>query len=143
MTTWIRPTIENLKHEYDIEYVMKGVGALHTNSFGSFEEFYSAAEKGEVVDLTPAVDSNISYRSHTSTKQQLINLLKSYRSWPEFRNYDTVENLYDRIGNGKPMTMPVVLRFANGSMRILGGNTRLDVAFQLGKTPRVLIIDAL
>jgi hypothetical protein len=68
-------------------------------------------------------------------------LIRGYRSYPKFRNEDTVQNLYDRISSGRPMTMPLVVRFADGQMRVLAGNTRMDVAFQLGVNPHVLVID--
>jgi hypothetical protein len=71
----------------------------------------------------------------------LLNLIRSYRSYPEFRNEQTIDNLYSLIGRDMPMTMPIVLMFReSGKMRILGGNTRLDVAFQLNKTPKVLVV---
>lgn len=133
---WTRPTEENLKQEYHVEVVLKG-----NSFFSSEEQFLEAAEKAEVVELSEELDRNISYRSRTSSKSQLLNLIRGYRSYPEFRNEATIENLYDRIGNGLSMTMPIVLRFGNGSMRVLAGNTRLDVAFQLGKTPKVIVVD--
>lgn len=133
---WIRPTEENLKQEYHVEVVLKG-----NNYFDSEEQFLEAAENGEVVRLTQQLDQQISYRSRTRSKSQLLNLIRGYRSYPEFRNEQTVENLYNRIGNGETMTMPLVLRFSNGSMRVLAGNTRLDVAFQLGVTPKALVLD--
>ena len=37
--------------------------------------------------------------------------------------------------------MPLVIRFSDGNMRVLAGNTRLDVAFQLGVIPKVIMID--
>lgn len=134
---WIRPSEENLAHEYKVEIEIKG-----NNFFHSLQEFLKAAEEGEVVELTEEMDRKIAYRSHTRTKTQLLNLIRSYRSYPEFRNEKTIETLYERIGNEETMTMPIVLKFKNGSMRVLGGNTRLDVSFQLNKAPKVLVITA-
>ena len=134
---WIRPSDENLVHEYKVEIEIKG-----NNFFHSLQEFLKAAEEGEVVELTKEMDSKIAYRSHTRSKTQLLNLIRSYRSYPEFRNEKTIETLYERIGNEETMTMPIVLKFKNGSMRVLGGNTRMDVAFQLNKKPKVLVISA-
>jgi len=136
MATWIKPTEDNLKHEFKVEIELKG-----NKFFKSYEQFKAQADKAEVVELTKTLDRKIGYRSRTSSKQQLINLIRGYRSYPEFRNEQTIENLFDRISNGETMTMPIVLKFKDGSMRVLGGNTRLDVAFQLGKTPKVLMIE--
>lgn len=138
MATWIKPTEENLKHEFKVEIELKG-----NTFFDSYDQFKAQADKATVVELTKEVDRKISYRSRTSSKSQLLSLIRSYRSYPEFRNEQTIENLYQRIGNGESMTMPIVLKFKNGSMRVLGGNTRLDVAFQLGVTPKVLMIETL
>lgn len=138
MATWIKPTEDNLKHEFKVEIQLKG-----NKFFDSYEQFKQQADKATVVELTDEIDRKISYRSRTSSKQQLINLIRGYRSYPEFRNEQTIENLYQRIGAGETMTMPIVIKFKNGSMRVLGGNTRLDVAFQLGVSPKVLMIEPL
>jgi hypothetical protein len=138
MATWIKPTEENLKHEFKVEIELKG-----NKFFKSYEQIKAQADKAEVVELTKDLDRKIAYRSHTSSKQQLINLIRGYRSYPQYRNEQTIENLFERIANDETMTMPIVLKFKDGSMRVLGGNTRLDVAFQLGKTPKVLMIESL
>jgi hypothetical protein len=138
MATWIKPTEENLKHEFKVEIELKG-----NNFFQSYEQFKAQADKAEVVELTKDLDRKIAYRSRTSSKQQLINLIRGYRSYPQYRNEQTIENLFERIANDETMTMPIVLKFKDGSMRVLGGNTRLDVAFQLGKNPKVLMIESL
>lgn len=138
MATWIKPSEDNLEHEFNVEIKLKG-----QKFFSSYEQFKAQADKATVVELTKEIDRKIGYRSRTSTKQQLIDLIRGYRSYPEFRNEQTVENLYQRIGSGETMTMPIVLKFKDGSMRVLGGNTRLDVAFQLGKAPKVLMVETL
>lgn len=140
-TSWTRPTDKDLELEYKIEYSIKPLKGMTNNAFPTVESFKEAARQGEVVSLTPTMDKKITYRSHTRSKEQLISLIKGYASYPEFRNEKTIENLFDRIGSGKSMTMPIVLRFPNGQLRIMGGNTRLDVAFILKKIPQVLIID--
>lgn len=133
---WTKPSVENLKQEYHVEIVLK-----KNNYFSTIDQFLAAAEKGEVAEINKATDSKIAYRSRTSSKQQLINLIKGYRSYPEFRNEKTIDNLFERIGSGQTMTMPIVLRFKDGSLRVMAGNTRMDVAFQLGVCPTVLILD--
>lgn len=135
---WTKPSEADLKHEYFVEIELKG-----NNFFDSEEAFLQAASEGDVLELDGVTDAYIGYRSHTRSKEQLLNLIRSYRSYPEFRNEQTIANLYERIGNDMPMTMPIVLMFKeSGKMRVLGGNTRLDVAFQLNKTPKVLVVTA-
>lgn len=133
---WTKPTTKDLKQEYHVEVVLKGHRFVDSEA-----EFLKLAKEGEVVKLSTSVDRKIAYRSRTGSKESLLSLIKSYRSYPEFRNEKTLDNLYDRIGNNKSMTMPLVLRYPNGQMRVLAGNTRLDVAFQLKKTPQVLMLD--
>ena len=132
---WIKPSTENLAQEYHVEMVLKGHKFFHSK-----EEFMTAADKAEVVTVTPEIDSEISYRSHTSSHQSLLSLIKGYRSYPEFRNEKTLQNLYDRIGNGETMTMPLVIKKRDGSLRILAGNTRADVAMQLKGSYQALVI---
>ena len=134
--TWTKPSVKDLKQEYHVEVTLKGL-----KGFKNEAEFLEAAKNGTVMTLDAATDRKIEYRSHTKSKEQLLSLIKGYRSYPEFRNEDTIENLYKRIGGGMSMTMPLVLRYSNGRMRVLAGNTRLDVAFQLKKTPKVLVLD--
>ena len=133
---WIRPSTENLKQEYHVEVVLKG-----NNFFDSEQQFLNAAENGQVVTVDSETDKQIAYRSRTRSKDQLLSLIRGYRSYPEFRNESTIENLYTRISNRQPMTMPLVVRFKDGSIRVLAGNTRMDVAFQLGVEPQVLVIN--
>lgn len=138
MAKWILPSEKDLKQEYFVEVELKG----NKHLFPTFEDFLFAIENGKVELLTTASDRKIGYRSRTSTREELLNLIRGYKSYPKFRNEETIDNLYYRIKNDKSMTMPIVLQFENGSRRILSGNTRLDVAFQLKKQPKVLVINA-
>lgn len=110
------------------------------NAWPTMEDFKKSVEEGVETEITQAMDSRIAYRSGTSSKEQLISLLKSYASWPEYRNEKTVDAMYDGFKQNKKMTMPIVLKMPNGSLRVMGGNTRMDVAFQLGINPRVIMV---
>jgi len=137
---WVKPKIKDLKQEYHVEYELKGLGDMYDDPWPSVSDFISATKTAKVVEITPAVDRKISYRSRTSTHTQLLNLIKGYRSYPEFRNEKTLQNLYDRIEQNKELTMPIVLKSRQG-MRVMAGNTRMDVAFHTGNNPKVLMID--
>ena len=136
-TSWVKPSLASLKKEFDIEQVKKG------NEFWKDEEeFLQAADKAEVVTISPSIDSQIQYRSSTKSFKELLSLIKSYKSYPKYRNEDTLKALYDRFKTNKTMDMPIVIQFANGSKRIFAGNTRMDIAFQLGINPKALLIQA-
>lgn len=133
---WIKPSEENLAQEYHVEVVLKGHRFV-----SSKEQFIEIASKAQVMLIDDQIDRTIAYRSHTKSQNQLLSLIKGYRSYPEFRNEKTLQNLYDRIGNDKDMTMPLIIRRKDGSMRILAGNTRADVAMQLKGEYQALILD--
>jgi hypothetical protein len=134
--SWVRPSLDALKQEYRIEHDMKG-----HNWFNDEQEFLDAVNKAKVVTITPATDRLIGYRSRTNSYDELVNLLSSYRSWGKYRNEDKLQQLYDRISNNLELDIPIVLKFSNGNMRVFSGNTRMDVSFQLGVNPQVLMVE--
>ena len=98
-------------------------------------------KKAKTINLTPAVDRKIEYRSRTKSKEAIISLIKGYASYPEFRNEKTVEAIYQGYRDNKPMKMPFILKFSNGNLRIMSGNTRTDIAQHLGITPKGVLIE--
>lgn len=134
-TNWVKPSIDSLKKEFKIEHEMKG-----HDFFDSEEEFLEAARKAQVVTITPSEDARIAYRSGTESKEELLSLIKGYRSYPKYRNEKTLENMYNRFEQNETMDMPIVIEFSNGRRRVFGGNTRMDIAFQLGINPKVLVV---
>ncbi len=134
-TNWVKPSMDSLKKEFKIEHEMKG-----HDFFDSEEEFLEAARKAQVVTITPSEDARIAYRSGTESKEELLSLIKRYRSYPIYRNEKTLENLYTRFEQNETMDMPIVIEFSNGQRRVFGGNTRMDIAFQLGINPKVLLV---
>jgi hypothetical protein len=132
---WRMPSLEQLKLEYKVEDVLKG-----NNFWESEDEFLEAVADGRVLSLSSEEDYNVGYRSRTRSKESLISLLKSYKSWGKYRTNETVEAIYDGFKENRPMDLPIVVEFKNGRKRIFSGNTRLDVAFQLGITPEILLI---
>jgi hypothetical protein len=71
----------------------------------------------------------------------LLQLIKTYRSYPKFRNEKSLKGIEDALLAGKPMDMPIVVRDQSDAMRIFSGNTRMDIAFMNGITPKVLMIE--
>ena len=134
---WVVPPLDKLKLEYHIEHQLKG-----HQFFESERDFLKSVKQGVIIDVTPAIDCKINYRSRTNTYDELINLIRSYRSYPKFRNEKTVDKIYDGFKNNSKMELPIIIEFPDGSMRIFSGNTRLDVAFQLGIIPKALLIQS-
>lgn len=134
--SWVKPDLDTLKREFRVEHEYK-----NQNWFKNVDEFIKAVDNAEVVTITPSIDSNIEYRSKTKSYSDLINLLSTYNSWGRYRTEDTTKHLYNSLKNNKELDMPIVLRWPNGKMRIFSGNTRMDVAFQLGINPQVLMVD--
>ena len=134
-SNWKIPSISQLKQEFKIEQEMKG------NEFWKGEEeFINAAENGKIITITPSEDQNIDYRSGTESYDELLDLVQSYQSYPEFRNENTLKAIYDGFKNNQPMDYPIVIEDENGNRRVFSGNTRMDIAFQLGINPKALLI---
>ena len=134
---WKMPSTEQLKQEFEIEHEIKG------NEFwGSEEEFLQACKGGQVVTITPEEDKTIRYRSRTESYEELLSLIKSYRSYPKYRNEESLKAIYDGFESNSPMTLPIVIKFADGTKRVFSGNTRMDIAFQLGINPKVLLVNS-
>lgn len=134
-TNWKLPSLSQLKQEFKVEQEMKG------NEFWDNEaDFLSAIKNGEIVTITPSEDQDIDYRSGTTSYEELLDLIKSYRSYPEFRNEKTLKSIYDGFKTNQPMDLPIIIKSEDGYKRIFSGNTRMDIAFQLGINPKVLLI---
>ena len=139
MPKWMPPRPEDLKKEYEIEY-RNHIKPDYGDVFPTFKSFVAAAQKGKVVNVTPAMDRRIENRSSTRNMRELISLVKTYRSYPKFRNEKTLADLESKIkGNGE-MSIPIVLQFSDGGLRIMGGNTRMDIGFWYGKSVPVLVV---
>ena len=70
---------------------------------------------------------------------QLLSLIKTYRSYPKFRNKESLEKLEKLIVSGGAVTMPIVVQTDDGLM-VMGGNTRMDIAFMHGIDPTVIVV---
>ena len=134
-SNWVMPSLSNLKQEFKIEQEMKG------NKFWEDEEaFLNAIKNGKIVTITPSEDQDIDYRSGTKSYEELLDLIQGYRSYPEFRNEKTLKAIYDGFKNNQAMDYPIIIEDENGDRRVFSGNTRMDIAFQLGIEPKVLLI---
>jgi hypothetical protein len=132
---WVLPSLDQLKLEYKVEHELK-----NNHFFDSEEDFIKACEDGEIVEITDEMDRKITYRSRTKSQKDLFDLISGYTSFPIYRNAKTLQAIYDGFKNNSPMATPIVIEFSNLRKRVFSGNTRMDVAFQLGILPKVLMI---
>lgn len=135
---WVRPNDDTLKQEYEIEYkkhLIYEVGDV----FPTLKSFLDAAKKGTVQEITPSHDSKIMNRSHTRSMTSLLSLIKGYRSYPKFRNENTLNAMRDAMLTGKTMDMPIIVSDGRRE-RIFAGNTRMDMAFMHGLKVEALTI---
>lgn len=134
-SNWKMPSLSSLKQEFKIEQEMKD------NKYWKDEEdFLNAIKNSKIITITPSEDQSIDYRSRTESYEELLDLIQSYKSYPQFRNEETINAIYDGFKNNQSMDYPIVIEDKDGSRRIFSGNTRMDVAFQLGVNPKVLLI---
>lgn len=149
---WVRPKVAMLKQEYEIEYKKHLIHELDKDVFPTVEAFLKAAKEGIVRTITNGHDYYIGNRSHTKNMKELLSLIKGYRSYPQYRNEDTLKAMQEAMLSGKPMDMPIIVRptaeserdakeIAEGRRdRIFAGNTRMDIAFMNRIQPKALII---
>jgi hypothetical protein len=132
---WNIPSLSQLKQEFRVEHELKG-----NDFFDSEEDFLQSVKNGKIITVTPSIDAQINYRSGTTSKDELLDLIRSYRSYPKYRNEETIQSLYDAFETNQSIDLPIIIEFSNGSKRIFSGNTRMDIAFQLGINPKALLI---
>jgi hypothetical protein len=121
---WVRPDDAAVENEYKYEY------SNHHSHYGfkDFDHFKSAVSKAKVLHVTPEIDRKIGYRSHTKSFDDLHSLISGYASYPQYRNETTLKALSKRIESGEPVHMPMLLKWPDGRLSVMGGNTRADLA---------------
>lgn len=137
---WKVPSEQQLRLEYEIEYKMKRLDVVYRDPFPTAEEFVKAVKASPKFQVDPQTDRRILNRSRCRTMEQLRALVSKYRSWPEFRNDKTLKAIVDGFQGGKSMDMSIVLNH-HGQMRVLSGNTRMDIAFMHNIYPHVIIVE--
>lgn len=137
---WTQPSKDNLAQEYHVEYEIKpALRSWLDDAWPTLEDFLSAVDRAQIIEVSDQLDQKIQYRSRTNSREELRSLISGYRSWPEFRNDQTLDALYTGFKENRAMIMPIVIKY-QGQLRIMAGNTRMDVAQQLGITPKVLLV---
>jgi hypothetical protein len=138
---WVMPNPKALEQEYNVEYKRHVIHETG-NIWPTLKDFVNACHNGHPMVITPQLDNRIRNRSHTESPEELLELIKTYRSYPEFRNVKTLQNLYDRMEKGQELDMPILIKKRNSStIHTMSGNTRMDVAFQVGINPTCLVVE--
>jgi hypothetical protein len=125
-------TDTEIKQEYEWEYSKQR--SFTGNAFPTVKEFEAAVKEGTPTTLTRAMDAKVAYRSHVESLEELKDLVSTYR-YPR-----DVDRIVKGIKSGDAIPYPIILR-KNGALRIMSGNTRVEVAFLLNVNPKVLIVD--
>jgi len=133
---WVVPDEDTLRREFKVEHEYKGL-----NLFNDVEDFLTKVKNSKITSISKSDDMSIINRSRTQNFDSLLNLISSYASYPKYRNEDTLRDLYKKMEENKELDFPIVLQYPDGRRRIFSGNTRMDVAFQLGITPKVILVN--
>jgi hypothetical protein len=133
-SNWVMPSLEDLKREFMVEHEFKGL-----DYFESEEDFIESCLNSDIQEITPEDDEYIDNRSHTQSYNEIISMIRHYASYPQYRNEQTVKDIYQGFENNSPMVYPIVFD-EDGDRFVFSGNTRMDIAFQLGINPKVLIV---
>lgn len=140
---WVFPNEATIKADFD-EYKLKEDKKWKHRAqdmgfrfpiFDTIESFETALSEATIVEITAEQDSVISNRSHCRSLEDLKRLVGNYH---HPRDVNRIVNGYE---TNALMPMPIILKGSKG-MWIMTGNTRLDTAFILGVTPKILIVDA-
>jgi hypothetical protein len=132
--SWVMPDKQMLAREFRVEHEKKG-----RQDFANEQDFIQAVQNAEIRKINKSTDRRIGNRSHTKSFDELHDLIKMYRSYPKYRNEESLRDMYKRFGNNQPMDMPIIFD-DNGDLEIFSGNTRMDIAFQMGIEPKALIV---
>jgi hypothetical protein len=132
---WVDNSTADLQQEYNVEYqyhVRHWAGDI----WPTFEDFEDAYRAGQTISLSNT--SGISGATMMPV-EDLLDMVKGYRSWPQYRNDKTFQDIIDGIHNGSPMKLPIVLE-KNGRRTIMSGNTRLNLALVLTGSGKAKVV---
>jgi 8-oxo-dGTP pyrophosphatase MutT (NUDIX family) len=133
-TNWVNLTTKQIEQEWEWEVIKQVKKGWIPEYFEDIEDFKKSVNKSQAVTWTPDLDHQTRMRSHTDSIEELEELVSGY-SFPR-----DVKRIVKGFENNDPIPYPIVLKTPEG-YQVLSGNTRLDAAFILGVTPKVLLVD--
>jgi hypothetical protein len=137
---WVRPTREDLEIEYSVEYKLH-IRPRFGDIFPTFQDFRWAVERGKERYITKEIDYRIGNRSRCVSIKEIFEMIRSYRSYPKYRNEETVLAIDDGYRKNRKMTMPIIIeRGERNKLWCMSGNTRMDLAYINDIIPKVIIL---
>lgn len=122
---WIENPKDQIEAEYEREFVRYFGRVL------SLEEFSNKLDEGKRVYISVDRDNGIRNMTRCNSITGVVDLIKTYRSYPQYRNEKTIAALYARIVNGMQVHMPLFVK-KDGVVTIIAGNTRQNLAYIAG-----------
>jgi len=137
--SWIIPTEKELRKEYKSEYIHQ-IKPKYGDIFPTLQDWYdSIGNTGEVIRL---YGTEIMKRfKRRETMEDLIKLIRKFRSYPKYRNEATVKALYNRFLNNEEIYMPIIYRDKESGLIVVSGNTRINISYMLGIKPEVVCFE--
>lgn len=135
---WIGLDDDDIRLEYNVEYkyhVLYKFG----NVFPSFVYFKNLVKKHQKNPVDINLNDNIHNFSRCTSIDKIIELIHTYRSYPEFKNEKTVQDIIEGFLKNKPMKMPILIE-KNEEYHVMSGNTRMNIAFILNIPIKAIII---
>lgn len=121
-TQWVYPSGDELKKIYldAKEY------------YRNFKEFVSEVRDAKIMKVDDFNDEFIMGRTHANTQRKLSNKFSGQK--------ETIISIFDKFKNNQKIPLPVVVVFESGNRTIVSGNMIMDISFQLGIEPKILLI---
>ena len=129
---WRMLTTKEIKFEYMVEYPK--LKPAYGDVFPTETDFIRAVKNAKPKTIDPSFDDRIGYRSQSWSLDSLKDLVSTYQ-YPR-----DVDRIVDGYKTNAKMPYPIVIKKGN-RYRVMGGNTRMDVAFILGFYPKALIVE--
>jgi len=137
-SSWVMPSDENLQDEYEREY-KKHFRHTFGDLFPTFKSWKTAITNGNIITVTPTIRKTLHNASNLKTINSVLELIKTYSSYPKFRNEKTIEALKQRFLNNDPVFMPLIYEDENAELHVVAGDTRLNLSNILKVTPKAIV----
>lgn len=136
---WVENSIADLQLEYKVEYKNHTIHSMG-DIWPTFEDFQQAYILGKTISVDWAAVGKIARATTYKSPEALLDMIKGYRSYPEFCNEQTFQAIIDGIESGAEMKLPIVLN-SNGRLIMFSGNTRTNLSLILTGEAKVKVVD--
>lgn len=141
-SNWTFPSQQTIAADFS-EYKKKEDSKWHSRAdaigarfpiFKDIKDFEQSLRNAKVVNVTSSLDNRVMNRSHTTSLDDLRDLVSGY-----VRPRD-VDRIVKGFKNNDAIPYPIILKGSKG-MWIMAGNTRLDTAGIIGVPKKALMVD--